>query len=101
LAAAARLFPMRNGQFVSVQTMMRRIKRGCRGVKLEAVVDGHQWFTTKDAIERFQRACTQAALGAAEPEWDADVVRENEIAKDFLKSKRGKRRGKENQKVSR
>ncbi len=47
---------------VSVNTLMRWILNGCRGVFLEGCrTNGQQWSTSKQAIERFQ--AEQSSLG--------------------------------------
>lgn len=58
ITEAAKLFPKRAGKPLELRSIRRRILRGCRGVKLRAIRDGHQWFTTTDWVEEFQRALT-------------------------------------------
>lgn len=65
LAEAARLFPARNGQHPTVATLKRRIKVGCRGVKLGGRLSGACWYTTREAIERFEAELTRRELGSA------------------------------------
>jgi hypothetical protein len=53
LKDACQLFPSRTGRPVTVATLRYRIKRGCRGVKLEGFLSGGNWYTTQAAIDRF------------------------------------------------
>jgi hypothetical protein len=64
LSAAARWFPQRNGRPVSVKAIVRRIRKGHRGVRLRATLDGGQWFTTRQWVDEFQAAVTEAAVPA-------------------------------------
>lgn len=43
-------------------TMQRWHKRGIRGVKLEAIRIGGRWFTSRQALQRFVRNTTAAAV---------------------------------------
>jgi hypothetical protein len=62
LTAAARWFPLRDGKPVSVKAIVRRIRKGHRGVRLRATLDGGQWFTTRQWVDEFQAAVTEAAI---------------------------------------
>lgn len=43
-------------------TLQRWRKRGIRGVKLEAALIGGRWFTSRQALRRFVRNATVAAV---------------------------------------
>lgn len=58
LVDAAEYLPKRRGKSVSVRTIDRWIKIGCRGVKLDAWKRGGIWFTSTEALERFADECT-------------------------------------------
>ncbi len=60
LSAAARRLPSRP----HVSTMHRWRVRGVRGVRLEAVSVGAQWYTSWEACQRFFAATTAAATQA-------------------------------------
>lgn len=59
LSEAVAFFPSRSGRHLTVRTLIRRIEKGFRGVRLRAVRDGHQWFTTQEWAAEFQSACTR------------------------------------------
>lgn len=65
LAAAARLFPTKNGKSVSLVSMRRWVATGVRGVRLGASYSGGRWWTTRDAVERFTAEVTRRRLAAA------------------------------------
>jgi hypothetical protein len=50
-----------------LQTCRRWIKKGVRGIKLEAVFAGGEYRTTEDAVREFIHATTQARLECPEP----------------------------------
>lgn len=58
LAQAAREMP---GGAVHVSTVYRWHQEGCRGVKLETILRGGLRYTSKEALQRFVDAVTQAA----------------------------------------
>jgi hypothetical protein len=58
LTEAAKLVPGRNGKGVQVTTIKRWITHGCRGVRLRGWMVGGVWYTSREALEEFQRACT-------------------------------------------
>jgi len=67
LSQAARLLPrLRGDRTVHVSTLYRWIKRGIRGVRLEAAKIGRTSVTSREAIQRFVDRIT-AAPSAAEP----------------------------------
>lgn len=53
------------GRRPHISTAIRWRTRGCRGIRLDAVMIGNQWFTTPDAVRAFAEATTSAATGAA------------------------------------
>jgi hypothetical protein len=82
LSEAVALFPKRNGKSVKVETLKRRIKHGCRGVKLYGIMSGACWYTTVEAVDRFHAELTAKEMGAN----DAPTHREtSKAAKDYLK----------------
>lgn len=56
----------RTGKNPSPATQWRWIRKGCRGVKLEAVQCFGAWYTTATAFSRFIQGMTQAALESSE-----------------------------------
>lgn len=50
-----------------LQTCRRWIKKGIRGIKLEAIFAGGEYRTTEDAVRQFIHATTQARLESPEP----------------------------------
>src|SRR4051794_13972212 len=61
LAAAARSLPHRP----HISTLHRWRTRGVRGIRLEAILTGGVWCTSREALRRFFDATTYAATGAA------------------------------------
>lgn len=61
ISEAAEFFPQRNGKLVHLKTLHRRIRQGSRGVRLRAVCDGGQWFTTRAWVADFMEASTAIA----------------------------------------
>ena len=98
---AAKLFPTRNGKALELRSIRRRILRGCRGVRLRAIRDGHQWFTTEDWVADFQRALTQMSqptpqiTGFDQAEFDRAMKSLNRRY-----ARRGKSRGCQKEQVS-
>jgi len=64
LSEAARTMP---GGGVHVCTLHRWRLRGIRAVRLEAVLRGGTWYTSKEALERFVAGTTAAANGEDGP----------------------------------
>lgn len=62
LSTAAALFPRRSGRKISTATLRRRIAKGVCGVRLRAIRDGKQWFTTAEWVRRFQHELTEVSL---------------------------------------
>lgn len=58
LTRAADFFPKRGGRNLGVKALRRRIHTGQRGVRLRAVRDGGQWFTSKEWVEEYLEAVT-------------------------------------------
>lgn len=65
---ATRLIPTRNGKKVNRRTVIRWIRKGVRGVRLEGWKDGELWLTTLDAIDAFRRSLTSTSLITDEPD---------------------------------
>lgn len=62
LGTATSLFPRRRGRKISTATLRRRIAKGVSGVRLRAIRDGKQWFTTAEWVRRFQHELTEVSL---------------------------------------
>ena len=54
------------GQRPHVQTVRRWVKKGCRGVRLNALFVNGSYLTTIQAVEEFFRATTEARLESVE-----------------------------------
>ena len=63
LADAAKYLPGRGGKAMCVKSIVRRIVKGVRGVRLQAVRNGGLWFTTREWCEQFISDCTAEATG--------------------------------------
>jgi hypothetical protein len=64
LSRAARVLPpSRRGKPVNVSTLFRWVTKGAKGVRLEAVRLGGQWFTSAEALRRFAARLTEGSLG--------------------------------------
>lgn len=48
-------------------TVSRWIRFGWKGIRLEAYRQGKEWITSRQAIQRFQSACTALVRPAAAP----------------------------------
>ena len=59
---ASEWFPKRNGRTLGTKAIRRRIHQGKRGVRLQAVRDGGEWFTCRQWVEEFMVAVTAASL---------------------------------------
>lgn len=57
----------RLGRTISPATLHRWLRKGCRGVRLEAVQVCGVWHTTPEAFARFINGQTAAALGDDAP----------------------------------
>lgn len=81
LSEASTYFPSRTGKPVTLAGLRYRIKVGCRGVKLEAFLSGGIWFTTREAIDRFNSQVNEKAGG------NAKAIRRasSKAARDYLK----------------
>lgn len=64
---AARLRPAHRGRQTAPQTVVRWIRIGLRGVKLEGYHDGSGWVTSRRALARFYAALTAKKAGNAAP----------------------------------
>src|SRR5262245_889697 len=53
LADLADSLPEPNGRKTSRSTVLRWVKRGVRGIKLEAVRLGNVWLSSREALQRF------------------------------------------------
>lgn len=84
LAEAVDLFPKRNGKAVTVATLKRRIKVGCRGVRLFGFMSGACWYTTKEAIERFHAELTRREIGPSVDNNGPKRRESSRAAKDYL-----------------
>jgi hypothetical protein len=62
LNEASEWFPKRNGKPLGSSALRRRIHTGKRGVRLQAVRDGGEWFTCREWVEEFMAAVTAASL---------------------------------------
>lgn len=62
LTQAAKLLPRRKGKGPHTTTVLRWIKKGWQGVKLEAQLSPGGWVTSAPAVERFLRATTTAGV---------------------------------------
>ena len=58
LKEAARLIPGRGGCSLSVKAVRRRITQGVGGIRLRAINNGSDWFTTAAWIDEFLTAAT-------------------------------------------
>ncbi len=67
-AAAASLPGAKGATHCARFTRIRWVKKGVRGVKLEAVKVGNSWVTSQEALARFFAATTAQAGGTTEPE---------------------------------
>ena len=61
LTEAAKLLPRRGGKHVSIDTLKRWIKKGCRGVRLAGGPVGNVWYTSREALDEFRAACAARA----------------------------------------
>lgn len=67
LEQATAYFPLRYGKPITTATLRYRIRNGCRGVRLEALLSGGTWYTTKAAIDRFHDQLKEKSLTNAPP----------------------------------
>ena len=73
----------RLGKAISAATLWRWVRKGCRGVRLEAVFVGGSWHTTAAAFAEFVRAQTAAAFGNDKPA-ASSVIERSEATKQKL-----------------
>jgi hypothetical protein len=57
--------PSRKGKPLNCSTVFRWIVKGVRGIRLEAARLGGQWFTSREALQRFAERLTAQALPTA------------------------------------
>jgi hypothetical protein len=83
LVEAARLVPPgRGGRPTHLSTLLRWIKPGVRGVRLEAVRLGGRWVTSREALQRFAdrltatQACPTAPVRTGRARTDEAVEQE-------------------------
>lgn len=62
IESAREWFPKRGGKALSSEAILRRIKVGHRGVRLQARRDGNRWFTCRRWVDEFQAAVTAKSL---------------------------------------
>lgn len=62
LVEASKWFPKRNGKPLGSSAIRRRIHVGKRGVRLQALRDGGEWFTCREWVEQFMADVTAASL---------------------------------------
>jgi hypothetical protein len=68
LSQAARRIPLNhNGKGVHVGTLMRWIRKGVKGVRLEATRLGGRWVTSPEAIQRFADRLAGVQFAKASP----------------------------------
>lgn len=67
LIDATEYLPKRRGKPLSVRTLDRWIKAGCRGVMLSAWKRGGRWFTSVEALELFRDGCTNRSVVTTPP----------------------------------
>jgi hypothetical protein len=65
--AAGLVPPGRRGRPTHLSTLLRWIKPGVRGVRLEAVRLGGRWVTSREALQRFADRLTAAQAGPTAP----------------------------------
>jgi hypothetical protein len=59
LAEAAKLIPpARSGKKTHISTLLRWISQGMGGIKLEAVLMGARWMTSRESLQRFAERLT-------------------------------------------
>lgn len=56
----------KNGRPIHPLTIIRWIRCGVRGIKLEAVRLGHRWVTSTEALERFTERLTEPQKNPAQ-----------------------------------
>lgn len=90
IAEASGWFPKRGSRALGAKAIRKRIRVGEKGVRLEALRDGGEWFTCRAWVERYLEAVTAASLTVVRPA--APPSREAERAKAIL-SRRWKKHG--------
>ena len=56
LRTAAEWFPRKGGRTTSAKSLENWIENGVKGLKLQAVRSGGEWFTSREWVEEFLRA---------------------------------------------
>lgn len=64
LANVAAKFPAPSGKRRSMSSLIRWVKKGVDGVRLEAVRVGGSWYTTEEAVNRFIQSPEQCKAAA-------------------------------------
>jgi hypothetical protein len=70
---------------VHASTVMRWVRRGCRGVKLEAARLGGRWVTSREALTRFVERLSRPA-GPCPPEVLSPGARSRRLAQAELEA---------------
>lgn len=60
--------PGRNGKAMSIPAIRRRIIQGINGIRLRAMSNGSEWFTTEQWIQEFLTAATGYPVGREDAE---------------------------------
>lgn len=84
LSDAIELLPKRRGKPLSVQTIIRWIKRGCRGNFLDAEMVGGCWFTSETAVRDFLNSGPK--VPAKQTRSAASIAAEDKEADAYLRS---------------
>ena len=59
--------PTAMGKTVNLSTVFRWVRKGVRGVRLEALRAGGRWYTSKESLRRFTSRLTELALPHGTP----------------------------------
>lgn len=86
---AAQLFPAKNGSCLHRESVIRRIRSGCNGVRLQAVKNGKCWFTTQEWIAQFMVDCAKKSVRPARLELEKDRSENYERAAESLHRRYG------------
>ena len=89
IADAAEWFPLRGGKRLSAKAVRRRIHKGSKGVRLEAVRDGGEWFTCREWVERYLSDVTAASLAKRPVPFVASLPKTPERVKKRLARRYG------------
>lgn len=90
---AVEFFPKREDGFLSAKSLMRRIRAGHRGVRLQAVCDGGKWFTCRQWVNEFLLEVTERSMGSVRS--PAASERAAAAAMELLARRHGRRGKKE------